>query len=105
MNTIQRVIATGGILAGLAGVVILMFAASLPAQTPEDLQRQIERADRSLESLRAEQYRMSVDIFSRLSAVERETEINRYVIYGLGGGVLMQLVVSGLTLRKLNGKR
>jgi hypothetical protein len=105
MNTIQRVIATGGILAGLAGVMMLMLAASVPAQTPEDLQRQLDRAERGLESLRAEQYRMSVDIFSRLSAVERETEINRYVIYGLGGGLLMQVVISGLTLRKINGRR
>lgn len=100
-DRLEPFFASVSIVLAIAGLLVLLFAAWVNAQTPADLQRQIEKLERTVESTQARQF----DWSGRLAAVEREVEINRYLVSGLALPVIGQVVVSVLLYRRLNGYR
>ncbi len=70
------------------------------AQGPVDeaQQRQLDRIETDLREIQRD-LRGSA---SHLAAAEREVEIDRLLIYGFGMGLISQLALSGLMLRRLN---
>lgn len=90
----------------LAGLIVLSSTMWAPAQTPEDLQRQIGRLQMELDTLdtkldaqQAENVRIRLAGFERLAAVEREIDLTRRITFGLMLPLLGNLVLSGLALR------
>lgn len=90
----------------LAGLIILSSAMWAPAQTPEDLQRQIHRLqmeldqlDKQLDEQQAENVRIRLSGFERLAAVEREIDLTRRITFGLALPLIGNLLLSGLALR------
>lgn len=120
MSQVERLGATVALVAILSGIAVMVAAIVVPgaasAQSVNDLQRQIDRLERQLdqanlrtETTQLEALRIRVDLASRVAAIEREMDLNRRIIYGMALPILGQLVVSFLTLRRLertpNGPR
>lgn len=85
----------------ISGLLVLLSAGWVNAQTPADLQRQIDRLERTVEGFGPRQF----DWSARLAAVEREVELNRMVIGGLALPVIGQILVSVMLYRRLNGPK
>lgn len=90
----------------MVGVIILSSPMWAPAQTPEDLQRQIQRLqaeldqlDKQLDEQQAENVRIRLSGFERLAAVEREIDLTRRITFGLALPLIGNLLLSGLALR------
>ena len=97
-------------LAIAAGILsALLFAQILYASSTQDqdLQRQLDRIERQLETFRQliqentnEDVRSRISGFSRLSAVEREVELNRLGILAVGVPLLVNLALTGLVYNR-----
>ncbi len=115
MSGVQRVLATVALVVGLTGALVVVSAAAriqahfpLPvpivAQGPvdESQQRQLDLIERDLRDLQRDLRNEDRIRIAHLAAVEREVEIDRLLIYGFGLGLVSQLALSGLVLRRLN---
>lgn len=100
-------------LAALAAGVLTIFAvfsffsAGAYAQSEGDIQRQIDRLRTELDRLQiqvesgqATSNQRALEGFARLSAVEREVELNRMIVFGTAAGFLVNAILAGLTFRR-----
>lgn len=99
-------------------VALFLFSFTSFARAQDNLQQQIYRLQTELDRLqyRFEQselddYRVRIDGFSRLSAIEREVELNRNIIYGMASGMAANIAAlvallkrAGQVYRAVNGK-
>ncbi len=106
MSRLDRLLLAAGAAAVLVGV---LYVATALAQSPQDLQRQIDRLQMQVDSLsddarareRAEAQKLQA-LHERLAATEREMELNRRVIWGFIVMLLGNFGVSGLTLHRVS---
>jgi len=90
MNRLDRLLLIAAAVTVLVGVI---YVAAVMAQTPQDLQRQIDRLQVQVDGLQA--------LRERVAAAEREIELNRKVIWGFLAVLIGNFTVSGLTLQRV----
>ena len=90
MDLTERLLLIAAAILVLVGVV---YVGRVLAQSPQDLQRQIDRLQVQVDSLQA--------LRERVAAAEREIELNRKVIWGFLTMLVGNFVVSGLTLQRV----
>jgi cell division protein FtsB len=90
MSRLDRLLLVAATAAVLVGV---LYVATVLAQSPSDLQRQIDRLQVQVDNLQA--------LRERVAAAEREIELNRKVVWGFLAMLAGNFAVSGLTLQRV----
>jgi hypothetical protein len=90
MNRLDRLLFIAACVTVVVGVI---YVTAVLAQTPQDLQRQIDRLQVQVDSLQA--------LRERVAAAEREIELTRRIIWGFLTMLVGNFVVSGLTLQRV----
>ncbi len=90
MSRLDRLVLIAAAAAVLVGVI---YVTTVLAQSPQDLQRQIDRLQVQVDGLQA--------LRERVAAAEREIELNRRVIWGFLVMLVGNFAVSGMTLQRV----
>jgi hypothetical protein len=109
MSAVERLLLATSVVVILVGVI---YVGQVLAQSPQELQRQIDRLQNQVDGMladgrareRDDAQRLQV-LHERIAALERETELNRKVIWGFISMLIGNFGVSALTLQRVSRLR